>query len=91
MMDYLACWCEAQALPNATATTVAFALFQKIIFSNGCPQQVLLDQGQFCSKVLAILTKCLGINQVFSSPYHPQTNGLTEHESDPQIVFAYLC
>ena len=79
MTEYLTHWCEAIALPNGTTNYVAQALLHKVIFPHGCPEQLLSDQGsQFHSKVLQVLSHSLGIKHVFTSPYHPQTNGLTE-------------
>lgn len=40
---YLTHWCEATALPDLIADTVANALLQKLIFNHACPQQLLLD------------------------------------------------
>ena len=91
--EYLTRWCEAVALPDATANTVARALLQRIIFPHGCPQKLLSDQGsQFRSEVLKVLAQSLGIKQLFTSPYHPQTNGLTErmNKTIKQVITAYV-
>ena len=91
--EYLTRWCEAAALPDATAHSVAQALLHKVIFPHGCPAQLLSDQGsQFRSEVLQVLSHSLGIKQVFTSPYHPQTNGLTErmNKTIKQVISAYV-
>ena len=93
MTEYLTCWCEATALPDVTINLVAQALLHKVIFPHGCPQQLLSDQGsQFCSEVLQVFNHSLGIKQVFTSPYHPQTNGLTErmNKTIKQVISAYV-
>ena len=41
---------------------------------------------QFCSEVLQVLNGSFGIKQVFTSPYHPQTNGLIERMN----ILAYV-
>ena len=91
--EYLTRWCEAVALPDSTASTVARALLQCIIFPHGCPQQLLLDHGsQFQSEVLKVLAQSLGIKQLFTSSYHPQTNRLTErmNKTIKQVITAYV-
>ena len=61
-----------------TAKRVAEELL-KIFARLGIPQQVLSDQGSnFMSKMLEQLYKMLGIEQLHTTPYHPQVNGLTE-------------
>ena len=77
MIEYLTHWCEGVALPDATTNSMAQALLHKVIFPHGCPQQLLSDQGsEFRNEVLQVLSHSLGIKQVFTSPYHPETNGL---------------
>ena len=91
--EYLTRWCEAIALSDATANSVAQALLQRVIFPHGCPHQLLSDQGsQFRSEVIRVLSQCLGITQVFTSPYHPQSNGLTErlNRTIKQVISAYV-
>ena len=72
---------------------MAQALLHKVIFPHGSPQQLLSDHGsQFHSEVLQVLSHSLGIKQVFTSPYHPQTNGLTErmNKTIKQVISAYV-
>ena len=91
--EYLTRWCEAIALSDATANSVAQALLQRVIFPHGCPHQLLSDQGsQFRSEVIRVLSQCLGITQVFTSLYHPQSNGLTErlNRTIKQVISAYV-
>ena len=91
--EYLTRWCEAVPLPNTSASQVAHALLQRIIFPHGCPMTLLSDQGkQFRGEVMQALSKQLGISQAFTSPYHPQTNGLTErlNRTLKQMIAAYV-
>ena len=77
--EYLTRWTETLAIPDVTAPTIASQLLHKVIFQHGCPVQLLFDQGrQFLGDVLNVVATQLGVQQVFTSPYHPQTNGLTE-------------
>ena len=91
--EYLTRWCMATALPDPSATSIAQALLHHLIFPHGCPKQLLSDQGpQFKGEVLQILSKGLGIQQIFTSPYHPQTNGLTErmNRTIKQVISSFV-
>jgi len=78
-MDYLTKWPEAKAVPSATAEQVANFLYEDIIGRHGCPHKILSDQGtHFKNKMIAKLLEKFQIQQKFSTPYHPQTNGLVE-------------
>ena len=93
MTEYLTRWCEAIALPDVTTVTIAQALLKKIILQHSCLKQILSDQRkQFRSEVLEALTKQLGITQLFSSPYHPQTNGFIErlNRTIKQIIATFV-
>uniref|UniRef100_A0A8C5LYB3 Gypsy retrotransposon integrase-like protein 1 n=1 Tax=Leptobrachium leishanense TaxID=445787 RepID=A0A8C5LYB3_9ANUR len=78
VVDYATRYPEAMALRDIHAETVAGALLQ--IFSRvGFPQEILSDQGtQFTAEVTQQLWRLCGIKPLYSSPYHPQTNGLCE-------------
>uniref|UniRef100_A0A8C5QAC5 Gypsy retrotransposon integrase-like protein 1 n=1 Tax=Leptobrachium leishanense TaxID=445787 RepID=A0A8C5QAC5_9ANUR len=78
IVDYATRYPEAVALWDIHAETVAGALLQ--IFSRvGFPKEILSDQGtQFTAEVTEQLWRLCGIKPLYSSPYHPQTNGLCE-------------
>ncbi len=93
LIEYLTRWVEAVAVPDTTTKTIAKALLDNLIFHHSCPQQLLSDQGpQFRSEVLQLLAQSLGVAQLFTSPYHPQTNGLTErmNRTIKQIISAFV-
>jgi hypothetical protein len=78
-MDYFTKWPEARALSNATAENVAKFIYEDIICRHGVPKILLSDQGShFKNKVIDELCNKFQIKHRFSSPYHPQTNGLVE-------------
>jgi transposase InsO family protein len=61
-MEYLMQWCEAFAILDGSANTVANVLLKQVILRHGCPKQLLSDQGkQFKGEVLRIIAAQLGI------------------------------
>ncbi|XP_071948879.1 uncharacterized protein [Antedon mediterranea] len=78
LCDYATRYPEAIAIPDQTAVTVAQSLIT--VFSRvGLPSQIIHDQGtNFMSQIIVELCKKLGIEKIPTTPYHQQTNGLTE-------------
>lgn len=76
--DYATKYPEVFPLKSIKAKTVAFSLIQ--FFSRvGFPSEILTDQGtNFMSVLLKQVYKLLGIRSMRTTPYHPQTDGLTE-------------
>ena len=71
-------WPEAIPLKTITAKAVATGMVE-IFARTGIPLQLLSDQGsQFLSSLVGHLCKDLGIDQVRTAPYHPETNGVVE-------------
>ena len=59
--------------------TITKFIFEEIICRHGCPKEIQTDNGtEFTAKIVKELTDQYNIQQKFSSPYHPQTNGLVE-------------
>ena len=78
IMDYETRWPEAFALKNMTSETVADCLVE-VTARLGLPNEVLSDNGtNFTSKVMARFCMTVGIKQIKTSPYHPQTDGMVE-------------
>ena len=67
-------------LPDKMATTIAEALFERIILVHGTPRRILSDrEAVFCkSEVVRGLTNIFQIQQVFTSAYRPNSNGMVE-------------
>ena len=66
-------------MPDITASTVADAVVDRIVLCHGYPTTLLSDRGsQFMSTLFKRMAERLGIKKVFSSAYHPQTNGQVE-------------
>ncbi|XP_061102960.1 uncharacterized protein LOC133131605 [Conger conger] len=78
ILDYATRYPEAVPLRAATGKSVARELF--LLFSRvGIAEEVLTDQGScFMSGVMKEMCKLLHINQMRTSVYHPQTDGLVE-------------
>ena len=65
--------------PNQTAKTIAKFLYQGYISIFGALARLLSDRGaSFTSSVIQEMCNSLGIKQLQTVPYHPQTNGLVE-------------
>ena len=78
-MDYLSRWPEVFAVADQTAYTVATLLVEHVISRHGVPAELLSDRGQnFLSALMAEVCKIMGIHQVNTTAYHPQTDGLVE-------------
>ena len=78
LMDFATRYPEAIPLRKIDAISVAEALCH--IFTRlGLPQEILSDQGSnFMSDLMRQVAELLGIHQIKTSPYHPQTNGMLE-------------
>ena len=65
--------------PHQNAKTVAKFLYGGYISIFGAPARLLSNRGaSFTSNIIEELYKILGIKQLQTMPYHPQTNGLVE-------------
>ena len=68
-----------RAVRDCTAATAARFLQEDVICKYGTPECVLTDHGtHFTSSLMDHLFKRLGIVHIYSTPYHPQTNGQIE-------------
>ena len=78
LVDFSTRYPEAVALAKTDTETVAEALLS--IFSRvGFPTEILSDNGpQFVSNVMNEVSRLASMRQIYSSPYHPQANGLCE-------------
>ena len=65
--------------PDQTAKTITKFLYGGYISIFGALARLLSDRGtRFTSRIIEELCKILGIQQLQTIPYHPQTNGLVE-------------
>ena len=69
----------AYVTPDQTAKTVTKFLYGGCISIFGALARLLSDRGtNFTSSIIEELGKILGIQQLWTTPYHPQTNRLVE-------------
>ena len=78
-IDHLTRYAEAIPIPDITAETCARAYATQIIARHGSGSVLVTDQGrQFTSVFFKETCRILGIKKLFSSPLHPQSNGMIE-------------
>lgn len=76
--DYLTRYVLAVATPNQTAETTAEVLVEKFM-EYGLPERLITDNGSnFRSNLIKEICRRLGVSQLFTTPYHPQFDGLCE-------------
>ena len=69
-----------QPFPIKKPTTVANAIYKDLVLVHGCPEILLSDNGkEFTNDLLAYVCEEFNIEQHFTSPYTPRSNGKTEN------------
>ena len=77
--DHFTRYAKEYVTRTNTAQTTARTLWDKFIVHYGLPEKILLDQGHnFESQLVADLCKLMGMQKIWTSLYHPQTNGQCE-------------
>jgi hypothetical protein len=67
------------AIPDTTAATVADMFLKHWFGHYGAPYRILSDNGSnFTSELMSDVMTILSVRQVFTAPYHPQSNGVVE-------------
>ena len=79
IIDHLTGWPEAFPIPDKSADTIVSTFINKYLPVHMCPRYILSGNGtEFKNNVMDQVLKQLGIEQIFSAPYHPQSNGKLE-------------
>lgn len=79
LTDVLSKFVVAKAVRDNTAQTAVRFLKEDIIAKYGTPRCILTDNGtHFTSSLMTELIKTIGTTHLYSTPYHPQTNGQIE-------------
>ena len=79
----------AYMIPNQRAKTVTKVLYQGYILIFGAPARLLSDQGaNFMNNITDEMCNLLGVKKLWTTPYHPQTNGQVErsHQTIMQMI-----
>ena len=75
IIDHLTGWPEAFPIPDKSADTIVATLINHYLLVHMCPRYILLDNGtEFKNNLMDQVLKQLGIDRIFSAPYHPQSN-----------------
>ena len=80
--DDLSEWVESRAFTAANSRNVAKFIFEKVIYRHECPRRIVMNRGTENLDLTKDLLEYYRIQQTLVSVYHPQTNGLIEHEHD---------
>ena len=71
-------WPEVISMSSSTAQATIEGL-RRLFAAYGLPQQLVSHNGpQFTSAEFAVFLRKNGVKHIYSSPYHPSTNGLAE-------------
>ena len=74
--DHFTRYAQAYVTRTQMAQTMAKTLWDKFNVHYGFPKKILMDQGcNFESQLVADLCELMGVQKIWTSLYHPQTNG----------------
>ncbi|GFW64573.1 transposon Ty3-I Gag-Pol polyprotein [Trichonephila clavipes] len=78
--DYSTPYSITKASPTAEVDEIAKFLLEEIVLRHGALRVIITDHGAvFRSRLVSSLVDVCTIDHRFTTAYHPQTNGLTEH------------
>ena len=79
IIDHLTGWSEAFPILDKSADTIVATLINHYLPVHMCPRYILSDNGtEFKNNLMDQVLQQLGIDRIFSAPYHPQSNGKLE-------------
>ena len=79
IINHLTGWPEAFPIPDKSADTIVTTLINNYLPVHMCPRYILSDNGtEFKNNLMDQVLQQLGIDRIFSAPYHPQSNGKLE-------------
>lgn len=92
-VDHLTRYAETAPLRSSSASDVATFFLEAIVLRHGAPRVLLSDRGKtFLSSLIEEVLKTCGTVHKTTSPYHPQTNGITErfHRTLIDMISMYI-
>ena len=79
IIDHLTGWPEAFPIPDMSADTIVSTFINQYLPVHMWPRYILSDNGmEFKNYFMDQVLQQLGIECIFSAPYHPQSNGKLE-------------
>ena len=79
IIDHLTGWPEAFPIPDKSVDTIVATLINEYLPVHMCPRYILSDNDtEFKNSLMDQVLQQLGINRIFSTPNHPQSNGKLE-------------
>ena len=76
IIDHLTGWPEAFPIPDRSADTIVATVINEFLPVHMCPCYILSNNGtEFKNILMDHILQQLGIDRIFSAPYHPQSNG----------------
>ena len=79
IIDHLTGWPEAFPIPDKTVDTIVSTFINEYLPVHMYPWYILSDDGtEFKNSLMDHVLQQLGIDKIFSVPYHPPSNGKLE-------------
>ena len=79
IIDHLTGLPKALPIPDKSAGTIVATFINEYLPVYICPRYILSDNGiEFKNSLMDQVLQQLGIDRIFSAPYHPQSNGQLE-------------
>ena len=79
IIDHLMGWPEAFPIPDKSADTIVSTFINQYLPVHMCSRSILSNNGtEFKNNLMDQVLMQLGIERIFSAPYHPQSNGKLE-------------
>ena len=79
IIDHHMGWLKAFPIPDKSANTIVLTFINQYLPVHMCLRYILSDNSkEFKNSLMDQVLKQLGIERIFSAPYHPQSNGQLE-------------